>query len=370
MPNFPLILALAICTTAHYVIAMVMSLHARHQVKYLSIAWIMGIFAVALNVSLVLAMLNPALPAASHPSILLVLVSFSFLQSIYPLSIPMPAYLQWERMWRYAVPAIVLITVYGGAMLLGICPAYYGPGNAAPDSLQTVDILLRFASIVLRLYYVHHMVRLPQRLTHAYIPKYIKAYSTLVGINAIFFAILTFLPYRPALLITTIAIFTALNLYLCFRTLETMALAYPKPQIMEVEVEPEPAEIEEVANDFNEANQRRFERVEHWMQHNTERWCDNTFGRDLLCRETGLNRHLLLQCVRSAGYYNVHRYINSYRVKHVKQLIVSGRATNLTECLTAGFGAIKTLRTSFQIEETISIDEFLATHVPGRQAKS
>lgn len=366
MPNLPLILTLAICTTAHYVIAMVMSLHARHQVKYLSIAWIMGIFAVTMNISLVLILSNPAIPIMVHPATLLVLVAFSFLQSIYPLSIPMPAYLQWQRMWRYAVPAIVLITVYSGAMLLGLCPISYGA--ASPP--ETIDILLRVASIVLSLYYVNNMIRLPHRLTHAYVPRYIKAYSTLVGINAIFFATLTFLPYRSSLLITTLAVFTALNLYLCFRALETMALAYPKPQIMEVEHEPEPTEIEEVADDFNEANQRRFERVEHWMQHNTERWCDNTFGRDMLCRETGLNRHLLLQCVRSAGYYNVHRYINSYRIKHVKQLIVTGRATNLTECLTAGFGAIKTLRTSFQHEESITIDQFLARHVPGRQAKN
>lgn len=370
MPTLPLILTLAICTTAHYVIAMVMSLHARHQVKYLSIAWIMGIFAVTMNVSLVLAMVNPALPAAIHPSILLVLVAFSFLQSIYPLSIPMPAYLQWERMWRYAVPAIVLITLYGGAMLLGICPISYDSASATFSSPQTIDILFRLASIVLSLYYVNNMVRLPHRLTHAYVPKYIKAYSTLVGINSIFFAILTFLPYRPALLITCIANFTALNLYLCFRTLETMALTYPKPQIMKVEHEPEPTETEEVDEDFNEANLRRFERVEHWMQHHTERWCDNTFGRDMLCRETGLNRHLLLQCVRSAGYYNVHRYINSYRIKHVKQLIISGRATTLTECLTAGFGAIKTLRTCFEQEEATSIDLFLATHVPGRRQES
>lgn len=370
MPNLPLILTLAVCTTAHYVIAMVMSLHARHQVKYLSIAWIMGIFAVTMNISLVLVLSNPIIPIMVHPATLLVLVAFSFLQSIYPLSIPMPAYLQWQRMWRYAIPAIVLIVVYCGAMLLGICPIDYAPGKSFSTPPQTIDILLRLASIVLSLYYVNNMIRLPHRLSHAYVPTYVKVYSTLVGINAIFFAILTFLPYRSALLITSIVNFTALNLYLCFRALETMALAYPKPQITEVDHEPEATEIDQVADDFNEANQKRFERVEHWMQHNTERWCDNTFGRDMLCRETGLNRHLLLQCVRSAGYYNVHRYINSYRIKHVKQLIVSGRATNLTECLTAGFGAIKTLRTSFQHEEAISIDQFLARHVPGRQAKN
>ncbi len=336
--------ALTICTTAHYVIAAVMALLARHQVKYLSIAWIMGLFAAMLNVALVLVFfVSPEMPTTLPPASLLILVISCFLQSIYPLSIPMPAYLQWERMWRYATPAIVLIVVWLLMLALGIQPGW----------------VLRVACIALSLYYIINMLRLPRRLAHAVVPTYIKAYSSLVGLNALFFVVVTFLPYSTVLCITSVVVFTLLNLYLCFRVLETMAIEIPKPQPVAVEHEPQAEEIAKVEDDFNEANQKRFERVEHWMQHNPERWRDNTFGRDQLCRETGLNRHLLLQCVRSAGYYNSHEYINSYRVKEVKRMVETGQASNLTECLIAGFGTIKTLRSSFQRETGQSIDEYL-----------
>ncbi len=354
MFDTPLVLTLAITTTAHYVIAMVMSLFARHQVKYLSIAWIMGIFAVTMNISVVY-LLNFKVDPMMHPVTLPLLVAACFLQSIYPLSIPMPAYLQWERMWRYASPAIVVIILNIGAWLIGI---------------KSLDIPMRLLCVGTCLYYIINMIRLPRRQSHVESPIYIKIYSMLVGLNAMYFATITFLPYSPIQVILSTAIFTALNLYLCFRVLETMALEIPKPKIIEVEQAPEETEMEELTDNFNESNQQHFKRVEHWMQHNRDRWKDNTFGRDLLCRETGFNRHLLLQCVRSAGYYNVHEYINSYRVKEVKRMIDNGQASTLTECLTAGYGTIKTLRTSFLRQESITIDEYLNHHASNRQTRS
>ncbi len=357
-----IILTLGVCATAHLVVAMVMSLFARHRVKYLSIAWIMGIFAFLLLGALVYTCLFQGRVPMLHPAVLMLLTAACFLQSIYPLSIPMPAFLQWERMWAYALPAIIAILLYGGALLLGMKPVSIHSGDEFFQHLFTVDMILRLVNIGVGAYYIINILRLPRRLSRANVPSYLVVYSNLLGLNAIYFEAVVILPFSPARIIIALCVFTVLNLYMCFRTLESLALELPKPQIIKVECEPEEQEIKEAENDFNEANQKRFERVEHWMQHNPDRWRDNTFGRDQLCRETGFNRHLLLQCVRSAGYYNTHEYINSYRVKDVKRMIETGNATNLTECLTAGFGAVKTLRSSFQRETGQTIDEFLAQH--------
>ena len=67
-------------------------------------------------------------------------------------------------------------------------------------------------------------------------------------------------------------------MYLFYRTLETMAIHLPKPEIVEVdEVPTEEVIVQAEKEDFNEANRRRFERVEFFMQHDRE-WQDNTFG--------------------------------------------------------------------------------------------
>ena len=129
-PQTTLIILLS-CSVAHFVITMVMALFARHQVKYLAIAWIMGIFATSmLAVSLLSDMIANGQPGILHPYALLAVMVISYLQSIYPLSIPMPGYLQWGRMWRYASPAIVLILFYLGAVLLGSRSRYFRAGHS------------------------------------------------------------------------------------------------------------------------------------------------------------------------------------------------------------------------------------------------
>ena len=160
--------------------------------------------------------------------------------------------------------------------------------------------------------------------------------------------------------------FTLINLYMCLRTLETIALSLPMPAIKRVEAEPV-VETEQVQDDFNEANRQRFERIEFWMQNNTAAWKDYTFGRDQLCEGVGINRHLVLQALRSQGYNDVHEYISTYRVEELQRLIVQGRIKMLRESVDAGFGTIKTARSSFERIKGVNLDEFLASYNKKRE---
>ena len=106
------LLVLACCTTVHFVLACVMSIYSRHKIQYLCLAWVNGLFfAMFLLAAFFSARIANGQPGVLHPMMLVSLVVACFLQSIYPLSIPMPAYLQWGRMWKYAAPAIVLIVI-------------------------------------------------------------------------------------------------------------------------------------------------------------------------------------------------------------------------------------------------------------------
>ena len=347
-------------SVAHYVVTMVMALFARHQVKYLSIAWIMGIFATAM---LVVSCFYKTVatghePGMLHPYALMAVMVISYLQSIYPLSIPMPGYLQWGRMWKYASPAIFLILTYFGAMLLGSRPVIIHSIDDLRRHLLSGDILMRMAMVLASFWYIQNIFRLPHRLTHVAFPRYLVGYSTMLGLSVVFYLAIS-IDYDARLMMVYTVIFTLLNLYLCFRTLENTALELPKPVIKKVEEAPSDEEMEKTENDFNEANLQRFQRTEFWMQKSREKWTDNTFGRDQLCREVGINRQLMLQCVRSQGYNNVHDYINSYRVNDLKRRIQRGEVTTLTDCLDSGFGAIKTVRTCFLRHEGLSLDSYL-----------
>jgi len=352
-------LILTCCVTIHYVVAMVMWLYARHQVRYLSIAWIMTLFAIMLTITVIFVDPTQVTPGMLNPGMLLGLLVACYLQSIYPLSIPMPGYLQLGRMLRYASPAIILILMYLVAMLLGSHPAIITNIDDLRKHLLSGDILIRLIAVLLSLWYIVNIFRLPHRLTHVEFPRYLIGYSTFLGLSAVYFVVITVMNYQPILLIIYLIIFTILNFYLCMRTLETMALELPKPVITAVEEEPSEEELKKAEEDFNEANNQRFRRVEFWMQHNRDEWKNSTFGRDRLCEQTGLNRHLMLQCVRSQGYNNVHDYINSYRITELKRMIQRGEATTLTECLDAGFGTIKTVRNCFLRQESATLDEYL-----------
>lgn len=360
MTSFQALLILSCCITAHYVVAMVMWVYARHQVRYLAIAWIMTLFAVMLTLIALNIDLTQVAPGMLNPGMLLGLLVACYLQSIYPLSIPMPGYLQWGRMWRYALPAIVLIMMYLIAMLLGSRPVIIADLPSLRQHLLSGDILMRLGAVLLSLWYIVNIFRLPHRLVHVEFPRYLIGYSTILGMSAIYFVIITVMNYNPVLMLIYNVTFTALNLYLCFRTLETMANELPQPVITTVEEEPSEEELKKAEEDFNEANNKRFKRVEYWMQHHRDEWKDSTFGRDRLCEQVGINRHLMLQCLRSQGYNNIHDYINSYRIFELKRMIQRGEATTLSECMNAGFGTVKTARGCFLKQEGTSLDDYLS----------
>lgn len=351
------------CSVAHFVITAVMALFARHQVKYLSIAWIMGIFATALLLqsSFYEVVATGEEPGMLHPYALMAVMVISYLQSIYPLSIPMPGFLQWGRMWKYAMPAILLILVYMGAMLLGSRPVIIHSLGDLRQHLLSGDLVARLAMVLVSFWYIFNIFRLPHRLAHVEFPRYLVGYSMMLGLSVIFYLVVA-INYDGRLIMLYVIIFTMLNLYLCFRTLETMALELPKPVIEEVKDEPTDDELRKAEEDFNEVNLQRFQRVQYWMQHNVEVWTDSTFNRDNLCRETGINRHLLLQCLRSQGYNNVHDYLSTYRVEELKRRIDRGQTSTLTECLDAGFGAIKTARVCFEKWGGTTLDKYLKIH--------
>ena len=157
------LLVLACCTTVHFVLACVMSIYSRHKIQYLCLAWVNGLFfAMFLLAAFFSARIANGQPGVLHPMMLVSLVVACFLQSIYPLSIPMPAYLQWGRMWKYAAPAIVLIVIYIPIFLfvdeLLIVPSVK---DLAANFYKT-DLILRFAALGLCIYYIVNIFRLPK----------------------------------------------------------------------------------------------------------------------------------------------------------------------------------------------------------------
>lgn len=363
-----ILLIISCCATAHLVITCVLGLYARHRIEYLCLAWINGIFGFSLAaVACFNATIGIRQPGALHPMMMLLLVAVCYLQSIYPLSIPMPAFLQWKRMWSYALPAIVLIVLYMLTMLLGGRQVLLYSGTDLKHNFLNVGIWLRVASMGLCLYYIINIFRMPRRMArHAIVPRYMIGYCVALGISALYYCICT-IYYNITMLMIYLGIFTMLNLYLAFRTLETMAFSLPKPVIREVKEEPATEEVAKAEQeDFNEANLLRFQRIQLWMQKHKEEWKDNTFGRDRLCEAVGYNRHLVLQSVRSQGFNNTHEYINSFRIAELKRMVKRGEASTLSECCDAGFGTIKTVRSSFERLEGRPIDGWLKKQLEER----
>ncbi len=352
------LLILLSCSIAHFAITMVMALFARHRVKYLSIAWIMGIFATCLLLIAPYPDVATGTPGMLHPYMLVALLAISYLQSIYPLSIPMPAYLQWERMWKYASPALFFIVIYLIGILLGSPPVVISNMSDLRANLFSSDLILRLGMLLTSIYYIVNIFRLPHRLTHVEFPRYLVGYSTMLGLSVVFYLIIA-IDYDARMIMIYAVVFTLLNLYLCFRTLETLALELPKPQIKEVMEVPTDEQIRQSEEDFNNANLLRFQRAEYWMQNNMEVWTESSFNRDDLCRETGINRHLMLQCVRSQDYNNIHDYINSYRIDELKRRIRNGQISTLTDAQAVGFGTVKTAKNCFQRLEGIGLDKYL-----------
>ena len=353
----------------HFVITAVMGLFARHRVQYLCLAWVNGIFCCTLfGASCFSHAIAEGEPGILHPAMLLAVLCACYLQSIYPLNISMPGFLQWERMWRYASPILVLLAIYIGAALLGSRIVYIYSAEELVKNILSSDILMRLCALVLSIYYIVNIFLLPHRLVrHANVPRYLLGYCIALGFSVVFYTCVA-IYYNTALLAIYVGLFTALNLYLMFRTLETLALQLPRPVISEVADVPEESKEKEL-EDFNEANLHRFQRINFWMQNHREEWKDSTFGRDRLCQEVGLNRHLVLQSVRSQGFNNVHDYISSFRVAELKHMIARGEVKTLNDTLGAGFGTTQTVRACFLKVEGITLDEFLNSTEGGKKRR-
>lgn len=357
-------LMIVICATIHLVLACVLALYSRYKIEYLSLTWIMAIFGFAMvAVSPLSEVLVIGTPGLFHPLLLLSLTAVCYLQSIYPLSVPMPGYLQMGRMWKYASPIIVLYTLY---VVFYLCGMEIKHIESFKDFLKppySVDVVFRLVAIILGVYYVVNLFRLPNHLAlHTNVPRYVKGYCSALGLSVILYLVLT-VYYSTWLVLIYTAVFTLLNAYLVFRTLETMAQSLPKPVIERVEAEPTSEDIELAEQeDFNEANRQQFLRIEYWMQNHRDKWTSSSFNRDQLCTEAGVNRHLLLQCVRSQGYNDIHEYLNTYRVDELKRLIRRGKITSASETGDAGFGTVKTARTVFLKLTGVTLDDFLAHH--------
>lgn len=362
MPHIPLAYVVMGSLIAHIVITSVMALFARYKVRYLSIAWITGIFSLMLAILLPFCgLIEVTRPATLHPGPMFGFMVWVFLQSIYPLSIPMPGYLQWERMWTYALPVIIVGLAYGILTVFGMtAPNYYSVGEVLAH-FWTADVWLRLAMLGVSIYYIINIFRLPKvMLRIPDVPHYLFGYATLLGLNSCLYLWLV-ISFTVGEFELWLVVFTLANLYICLRELETMAIHLPKPVIEAVGEAPEVNVIEQTdREDFNEANRQRFERVEFWMQHNRDAWKDFTFSRDNLCENTGINRHLLLQALRSQGYNNVHEYINAYRVEELKRLVANKQIQSMKDCMDAGFGTIKTARAAFLRVQGETLDDYLA----------
>lgn len=354
----------------HFVIASIMALFARHRVQYLCLAIVNTIFGCTMLTLIFISQdIAAAEPGILHPGMLLALLCACYLQSIYPLDISMPGFLQWERMWRYACPILILLAIYTGAALMGSHIVYIYTFGELIENILSSDILMRLCALGLSIYYIVNIFLLPRRLArHANVPQYLLGYCFCMGFSVVFYTYIAIF-YNLAMLAVYIVIFTVLNLYLIYRTLESLALQLPRPIISEVKEAPaDETKDEKEQEDFNEANLHRFQRINFWMQNHREVWKDSTFGRDRLCQLVGYNRHLVLQSVRSQGFNNVHDYISSFRVAELKRMIARGEVNTLNDTLAAGFGTLQTVRACFLKVEGITLDDYLKEQEAPKEA--
>lgn len=340
-------LTFVVAATAHFVLCAVVSLFAYHRVEYLPLAWISGICALALGV---VACFSPNVahghPDALHPAMVWMLLIGIFLQSFYTFGFSMPGFLQLGRMLRYASPIAVVSVVY---LLF-------------PDAWW-----LKGLTLLVGVGYIVNIYAVPLRYAkRTRVPAYLRTYTAALALTYAFYVYIA-LHYNPLLLCGFVFCVTSLNGYMAFRTFDGVVKHLPRPGVSEILPQRE-AVSEGVSNDadegedFNEKNLERYLAVERWMRENKQQWMDFTFNRECLCREVGLNRQLLLQCLRSQGHNNIHDYLMLYRVKELKHLIERGEITQMSECVDAGFGAVKTARSCFDKVEGLDLDEFIERH--------
>lgn len=334
---------------------------ARRSVQFLSQAWIMLLISLMYCIVLFYLAVNGFIPPLGimHPVLLIYLLVCSYLQSIYPLGLSMPGYLQWGRMWGYATPALVLIFVYCIGAAVGSNLAKVYNAEDIRNYLLSGDVLLRVAALILSGYYIVNIFRLPHRLTRRMeLPSDLKTYGSALGLVSLFFVFVT-IHFTPILLTIYMLLFTVVNMFLFFRILRPTVESISYPNFMTVKNPPTKEEISQSeATDFNEANLHRFEVMEYVMQHDKP-FTDCAFNRERLCRLAGFNRHMVLQSLRSQGYNDIHEYISRYRVAELRRLIEAREMKDLNSVERVGFKTQKTAITSFARYEGEDLVDFI-----------
>lgn len=361
-----LIISTELVAVTHLTMAIVFFIYAQRSVAYLAQAWISmltfalygaAIFYVATTST---AGIHPL--GMFHPILLLVLLVVSFLLSINPLGMVMPGYLQAGRMLKYASPAAAIIILYVIGLLFGSRPVVLDSFDDVSCNLLSGDVLLRIASLALSTYYVLNIILLPHRLIRKSgysLPANVVTYATLLGIVQLLLVVCS-IWFTYALIIIYEVLFTAVSLMLsgCMIKAHTSIQPYPKIQIVKT-----PPTTEEIAKeeekDFNAANARRFESIEYAMQHEKP-FVSPDFNREALCRLCGVNRHILLQTLRSQGYNDVHDYISRYRVTELRRLIEDHTVTDIRQHTAVGFRTLKTAVLAFERYEHLDLADFIA----------
>jgi AraC-like DNA-binding protein len=364
----------ACCAAAHFTGLSIMGILARHRVQYLSLAWILAIFAV---VSTIVAIYGKSVAAGApgilNPYMLLVIDGAIFLQSIYSLGLIMPGFLQLERMLKYASPIVILAIVY----MIAIFPAgkltLVFSAEELFNNIVSLDMILRLIALGLGVYYTANIILLPRRIAYkTSFPMSLFAYIVVLVASIVLYLYTAF-DWTPYMICAYAALFTVVNFFWVCHTMEILVVNLPHPDIKievtekEEIVTNEQAEKDEQAElskleEAYEMNQKRYMRVQLWMQNNKEAWKSNRFTRDKLCEETGINRQLMLQCLRSQGHNNIHEYITAYRVEELKRLIRIGEISSISDCDIVGFTAPKTARSCFERIEGKNLDEYIQQH--------
>ena len=178
-------IVLACCATAQLVATSVMAVYARHRVQYLALAWVNGIFAfILLGEAFFASFIASMPPGILHPVILLAFLGGVFLQSIYPLSIPMPGFLQWRRMWQYASPIFLLVALYLLTLPFSHGIVVIETWHELLDRLLSVDVMCRLLAVGLSLMYIINIFLLPRKMSRtANVPHYLLGYCTALGLS-------------------------------------------------------------------------------------------------------------------------------------------------------------------------------------------
>ena len=105
----------------HLMMSLVLFFFSRRSVQFLSQAWIMLLICLLYcgGLSIFDSREKKHNLGILHPVMLIYLMICSFLLSVYTHKICIKRYLQWGRMWGYAIPALCVIFIYGMGAAVG-----------------------------------------------------------------------------------------------------------------------------------------------------------------------------------------------------------------------------------------------------------